>query len=719
MLVLIISGFLLSSCCSPKTCIVTVNFIGAHEELGLEDYKFGVDFDETKVVSIYIPEGFDHKELVCKIEDVVQEYTVEFDSTIEEEYQYSIGKTLSFEIRHIKRSFELKVDLTNMTKLKFDINLEKGMKGFKVVTVDKSHLKNFVELKESIISSEIHFVNNTASIEYGEYAFLVHETSKENKTVYQTLYSTINRFTNDANKNSIGSLAYSEYKISKKGNTKYLYNGSGTSSIIYVGEIKESIDLYSSIPDYVAPKGFEIDRLPNVFYLFTNLSEYNSDLSTIETYTSTKSIYDSNNSDMDKIGDLVIQKVSPSMKYNERYDVHQVYLGASLKNDTLLTEMQKVNISEDLYIKFKSNIAFENLHFILLEYEAQDIKGRVELFADQLSAKGDYYIHLTFEDMMKYSLVRDTVDSNNNVHEYYSGSAILYVELDYDHFQQDRTSGEYKYTRIWLIEDIITASDLTDDDFYFVVYIKDGEKKNYGLIDYHYLSYLSNPFDCVYFETKDLFEDDKDQTYKGNLYAEIRTKNYVDYRSVAIKHLYFTIDKTSLTPFEPAYVEDAKEFNGYKDFPVPLVARYSRMEFDLKVEIALTTPYSSVLNVNFTHMSLPEQLGNNVYLTNHEVFSDISNFNFVNYLTKDTFKLAKLGYSYDLYYFSNTNIDFDIYLDPNDKSTKVSSTKTLYDITGKPITVEVNGEPYTIKVIMLDRIYSTIDGCFYAIEKES
>ena len=47
MLVIIIAGFLLSSCCSPKTCIVTVNFIGADPELELEDYKFGVDFDET------------------------------------------------------------------------------------------------------------------------------------------------------------------------------------------------------------------------------------------------------------------------------------------------------------------------------------------------------------------------------------------------------------------------------------------------------------------------------------------------------------------------------------------------------------------------------------------------------------------------------------------------------------------------------------------------
>ena len=68
--VLLLMGFFLSSCCSPKDCVVTVNFVGVDEDLGWEDYSYSVPFNEPTSITLNIPEGYDHTQVKAYIEDV-------------------------------------------------------------------------------------------------------------------------------------------------------------------------------------------------------------------------------------------------------------------------------------------------------------------------------------------------------------------------------------------------------------------------------------------------------------------------------------------------------------------------------------------------------------------------------------------------------------------------------------------------------------------------
>ena len=54
---------------------------------------------------------------------------------------------------------------------------------------------------------------------------------------------------------------------------------------------------------------------------------------------------------------------------------------------------------------------------------------------------------------------------------------------------------------------------------------------------------------------------------------------------------------------------------------------------------------------------------------------------------------------------SDTQIPFNIYLDPDDQDSKVSITRPLYDIVGNPLTIDVGGEQREVRVMYLDIIY--------------
>ena len=57
--VLLLMGFILSSCCSAKVCEVKVTLIGVDEDLDLESYSYTVQFNESTTISLDIPEGYD------------------------------------------------------------------------------------------------------------------------------------------------------------------------------------------------------------------------------------------------------------------------------------------------------------------------------------------------------------------------------------------------------------------------------------------------------------------------------------------------------------------------------------------------------------------------------------------------------------------------------------------------------------------------------------
>jgi len=721
MIMVILVGFILSSCCSPSDCQVKVTFVSADEELGLEDYEYEVKFNEPTKIQINIPEGFDHTKINATISGTVQEPLVEFEEEVEEEYYYSINKTLTYSIANVKRDFELILDLTEMPKLQFNVNLSAGLNDFKVVTVADETLKKLTLLNKNNTTSEISFVNQVAAVDYGENIFLIHTQNSSDRKLYNALYSEVNHFTLDKNKSSIGSIEYSEYGVSKKGNTRYYYDGDVYSSIFYIGEIKEDINIYPDIPGYVKEKGFKTDEEPNTFYLFTNLSEYNSDYCTIETYVATNETYNSSNSNLDKIGNVVVKKVAPNSIYKQRYDVHNIYIGSDLNGDSLLSLVQKNKLKENLYIKVSSTIGLEHIKLKLIKYEKEGLSEGYLLNADLVSSKGGTFIKLTKEAMMEFTIQRDMIDANQNVHTYYTGSAIFYFELDNNYFAEDRYPGKFKFSRFQLgIKILNTETEGTVEDFHFAAYIKDGEKRDYGLIDYHYNTSKLNRIDCIYFATDKLF--DENNNYKNNLYVEVRGEEYQDYKSITISSITFHIGILLLTAPDPLYVEDPKVYNGYKEYLIDIDEKKTLSEYTILASLSLSQKKYQAMEVDFSHFELPQKQGEMVYATNKINFKELADFGTpITYVNQSTFNSVSISCNYDLYYFvrsaSGIDLDFDIYLDPNDKNTKVSASTTLYDITGEPITIDINGEPYYVKVLMLDIIYDTIDGNLYALKK--
>ena len=714
--VLLLTGFCLSSCCSPKECEVKVKFLGVHEDLDLEDYSYNVPFNTPTTISMDIPAGYDHTKAKASINNHEQAGQVTFEKEIEDEYKYAISKNIKYNIKFVKRSFELIIDLTEMQKLKFDIIMP-GMSDFQVITFsDKERLDRLTVLNSLMADSTINFKNEKASVEYGDYAFLIRtHTSKH----YDSLYSRVGRFTQEEDISHIGSLNYIEYPVAKKGNVRYYLNNNGYTSIHYMGQILEDVELSDSIPEYVPDKGFDIQRDPNIFYLFSNLSQYNSDLLTIETYTSSNNSYNASNQNLDKIGNVTIEKVNPHSIYKNRYDLHKIYLGANIATDGLLKAMQKSDVRQDIYIKVTSKIGVENFNLKLLKYEG-DTKSTYNVNADQISVRGEKYIKLTEEDLMEFSIEREHEDQYGQMHTYYSGSAIFYPQLKYSFFSSDH-SGTYKYSRVWLKKSIINGHSSQLDDYNFFAYVKDeyGNKK-YGIIDYHYEGDSPTARDCVYLETADLFDENK--VYKNTLYCEVIGKKYEDYSTQLITNLSFSIgqfSEDSLNPDGPVIVENPKVYNGYKDFPIIFRSMEYLSEYTIGVKISLKNHLGESSTIDFSHMNLGK---NTIYITESIAFDEVTDFNEVREQTKNSFNFIDSGYYQDVYYFvraiDNSDFDFDIYLDYNDRSTKISSSRLLCDIAGENMVVQINGEPYYVKVLMLDEIYEMLEpGKLYALER--
>lgn len=713
---MLVMGFLLSSCCSPRPCVMKIEFIGVDPDLPLETYSKLVEFNGTEDVVIEIPEGFDHTQMSASIGTIAREpVSIEFEKEIEEEYQYSIKKTITYNIPHIKNDITLTIDCTNMPIKYFDINLTGGLENFKVVTVSEDKLERMTSLRESDINDEVEFVDNKASIKYGEYAFLIHNKPGDNPRSYNSVFSEVNRFTEEDKISNIGTLEYVEYPVSRKGNSRYIYNGDTFSNIFYLGRIKESVTLYSEIPNYVEDKGFDFERTPNVFYLFTNLSEYNSDMCTIEVYNMVSAVYNPSDINQDKIGDVVLSRVQPSAIFNQRYDVHKIYLGEDLQNDPLISSEEKLTINTDLYIKVSSTMGLENLNMIFLNYE-RETGNHTRYKVDLSSDKGYKYIHVSKDIIDQYTLDRDMVDDNDHVVEYESGFSIFYVEVDYMFQQYDGGL----YSRIWLSEVVLdTNAIVTDEDFHFMVYVKENGKKNYGLMDYHYGAKSSNLNDFVYFETSSLFNSNKQ--FIADLYITIKGDEYKDYKSIKIKTVNISNNREPLTPFQPAVVNDPKVFNGLEEYRVSLYQKEPSDEYLLKVELDLCDVMSTPTNVDFSQISKPSVAGEVIYVTNDIEFDNIEDFDEVYHSNKGSFGQAGLSPYYDMYYlvrcYTDPNFDFEIRLDPNDPDTAISSSAIICDIIGNPLTIEINGEVFYVRVMMMDEVYEFLDGKIYAIGK--
>ena len=723
--VMLFCGILLSSCCSPKPCEVKVTFVGADERLELEDYSYYVDFSETSKVSFTVPKGYDHTKISGSISGVSVPFEVQYKQgeIVEEGYEYTLDKEITFVTNFVKRDFELIIDLTQMLKLKFDITLANGMENFQAFLINKEKTeKFFTSFNESDVISKVNFVNNKASIEYGNYVVLVHN-KVVSKINYDSLYSEVNHYTNANNLANVGSINYSYYKRAKKGNADYVFNSNPNTALYYFGEIKESVNLYTKIPNYVEDRGFQIDRKPNTFYLFTNLSEYNSDLLTMQAYTTTNKVYNSTDANMDRINGKVVEKVDPSAIYSDRYDVHKIYLGNNLDEDVLVDNADKSTLNKELFFVVSSSMDLSNINFYLLNDEYERTKNAYTIAVNEsLTDKGNYYISFSSEDLAHFSLDRDYVATNGTIYNYQTGLAILYPEVDYNFFGAHKLTD---YMRIFKNINIInTDSEITANDLHLNFYLKDDDGNiKYGLTDSHFWPNDMYKRDCVYFNTTDIFDynaEDGLNYYKNNLYLEIRGKEYTNFRSVTINYVTIYSDTEALADGQ-VNVENYKDYNGIKDFKVRRLIYRDLGEYTINIYVSLNGTFKEPTTLDFSFAQMPNIYTQGVYMTDNPLFASLADFSFIGGGNKDTFNSLSFSYVKDLYYFTNTSdstFDIEIRLDPNDPTTTISTSQNFCDIMGNVITMEINGEKFYIKVIKQDTIYELLDsGKMYVVKK--
>lgn len=706
------SGFFITGCsCGDNGYVVKVTFVNGDKELGLSSYQFKKSFNEPADISFDVLEGFDHSGIKGTINNRTVDYSVEFSNPeIEEAYEYSVKKTITYTIDKVSRAFELVIDLANVKKKTFEISLSNNLTGFSAVTVSEEQTKNLTVLNENNILTTRTFEDNKIAVNYGEYVILVYKKTNDVREI-ETLYSKKNRFS--ANVANIGKVQYSYYNVARRGNSNYSYNSDYFSRVYYLGKIQEDLVLQDTIPNYEEEKGFVFDKTPNTFYLMTNMADYSSGLLNVSTYSTTSKGYNSTNTNLDRVDGKVIEKNSADFNLNKRYDVHKFYIGADLDSDILLTTNEKNNLHKDLYVRIESELDIENINLYLLLYEKDKLtsSSTKSIPLDIISDKGFVYAKLTKDLVSSFCVSRSYVDNNGIVYDYKIGNAILYVNIDYDYVQAERNAKTFEYTIINLPLSIDSNIDFNKIDYHIVPYIlnEDGSK-DYGFVDYHYMS----SHDIVYFRTDKLYNGDN---YKNTLYLDVFGPDYVNYKNTTISNLNLYNSGNILNKL-PLYVENKQEYNGVKDTLIALGDRHALNEYSISAKINLVDNVKMPMNIDFSNLELPNNLAEGIYITNKSNFSSLSDFQMINIETKDKITNIQLGSNQDIYYLVACNsiddFEFDVYLNPVDKWTKVTITKDLYDIAGNPIVLEINGINYQIKVKYQEVIFELHANNFFA-----
>lgn len=714
-------ALLFESCCSPKEIVISVHFQNADSRLELKDYKFKNEFGTAAYITFDVPKGYDHTKIKGTAEGYDLEYSVDYEIPNAEEtygldYLYDLNKTVTYKVAMVKRSCRVNIDMTEMTKKTFNISLDTGMSGFKVLIISKDQTEGLVKLLSKDVKETIEFNNNVATVEYGKIAILLHNR-KTSKQSYSAIYSELGRFTAIKNIQNQGTLRYSEYPVAQNGNTLYNFNYDSNQCLYYLGEIRESIDVQPTIPHFQYEKGFSIDRTPNIFYLFTNLTAYNSDILTMNAYSPVGNNYNGN--DLDSIDGVSIQKVSPAQIYNDRYEIHKIYLGHDMNSDPVLTDRENVNT--DLYLEVSSCLGISNINFYLLAYEREDKQYATKLeVSTKTSTKGRYFIKLSSDVLQKYCQDRDQI-SGDSVYPYKTGSAILYPNLD-DFYSKERDQDKYTLIKIWLTKNIIGGTEtIKDEDIFYNLYTLDNSnKKHYGLIDYNSEPNSTKPRDFIYLLRDDIFPNGK---YCKQLYADVRVERYVDFRSVTINSVSLVLGKGDLLVNETT-VKDCKICNGIDNLSIDFLPKDMLWQYEITANVKLKLKYSQLTTLDFSYLEFPSnEIGSSVYMTSKSEFSDFNDFFSVTPANKTLYKdngNLKFSSAQDLYYFvkcDEEDFDIEMRLDPNDPSTCISKSKELKDITGERRKIYVHDVPYYIRVVKQDTIYSLLTDYIYVVQK--
>ena len=745
MFIMLIGTFLITSCCSPRRYTVDVSFVSTDMELvdDIKSYTKVVDYGEEVEVNFVVPEGFETSEISAKLRSGVREgempVEIKYKDDYISKYNYATEKSITIKIEKVIADCTLYIDMSTVTRKICTLDVSSNrteFNRFTAVAIDPSELSQLTVLDDSkVVSKYGQSDSGKIDVAYGDYIALIYDrgyTGKELKTVY----SRENYFTESSHKANIGKVGYSYYNRSNRGNLVYSYGSLYNTRIFYLGMVRESMQFYDSIPDYVESKGFkDVEEIPNTLSFMTNMSKYSSDLMTTSIYKKTTKLYSAGDSELDKIEgtNVVLEKANPVEQRYNRYDLYRLYIGDNYNQEEHWSSSEKANIIEEAYLCLESEEDLACFDKILLEYESQSYIGATRIEFDATGVSGKRYVKLTKELLEKFILDRSYVDDVTE-YDYTSGLAILYVKANDNLTQLTETIGvvegdsestirektRKKYTSISTIYSFDAVVDTSIYDYTTILYAKNGDDIDYGLVDYHY-RYNVDGMPKLYIRTSKIFDDNN--IYKESLYVDICGDAVTSFRNPRMYKVDIKNDGDPIdTGDDDLYVDSASGINGIKEELIGNSRTIRRESGDwliFQITIYLRNNERESYEIDFSNVILPKVANQGIYVTNSSSFTDLSNFKLVNYLNADSakedaenpIKLARFGYYVDLYFVvvADYDIHFDIYLDPNDPTSKVSFMQILYDITGNPLVIQVGDELREIKVMYLDIIYELID----------
>lgn len=743
MFMICIGSFLLTACFSPKQFVVSVKFIGKDSELtSINSYQRGVEYGKAHEVTFKIPEGYDSSSITAKLvvgtKSAELPVEIKYKDSLLSAYRYATDKEVTVKLEGITANCSIEIDMSGVERkvCSLDMTDNTNFGKFTAVAINPSELSQLIVLDTTkVLKTYEQTAEGKLEIDYGDYIALIYNKDYT-MPEYETIYSRDNYFTESSHKANVGKIHYSFYNKSVRGNVAYNYhNGTSTWSntrIFYLGEVREDMSFYDSIPDYVESKGFsDIEEIPNTLAFLTNMSKYSSSLMTTTIYKKSTKLYNPSDSSLDMISSTgtVIEKVSGLEEKYNRYDLYRLYIGDNYSAETHWTAEEKADILEEAYLCIESEIALSYFENLLLEYENQPYIGAFEFDLDLTASSGKKYVKLSRELLETFLLDRSYEDDTIS-YDYQTGMAILYVKptLELDKITEtveviNGSTGVTTRVNRKVYTEISTIykfkkSDTTPEqsiyDYETAVYVIRDGKKDFGLIDYHYRYNIDkNPM--VYIKTEYILNNNND--YNDSLYVDIVGPEVVNHKSPRIGSVDIKCSGEPVFKNDKAiFVEEGSEINGIRN---QVVGNSEFVEgndsYAFRFTISLSNNRTEAYQVDFTNMELPKVSSQGVYVSNDVDFDELTDFTLVNYLTaaktsddvSDKMKLVNFGYFRDIYFIvvSDVEFSFNIYLDPSDPTSRVSITRPLYDIVGNPLTIEVGGEDREVRVMYLDVIY--------------
>lgn len=772
MLIVILLSGIISACGGSNEYTLSVVFKGVDPRLGLVDYtqtnKNGADVN----IEFTIPAGYEHESLTVNLGRFEIDYDVEFGDEFDEGYSYTVDKKISMTIMGLNSNSELVLDMTNVTKRKFDIVINSDLidatcikSGYSApinklsaLLLNQDLQGALTVLDETTVIGSVDMVDNKISIEYGEEVVLLYD-KPSGRAELDCLYSSVGHFVDESDEILYnGGTPYMEVPLARRGATFYSLTKSGIvqpyTRAYYIGVMQEDITLSKNIPHYVEDKGVAVENNENKFAIFTNKQDYSSTMLTINMYRTTNNTYNPANENMQQIevggNTVTLEKVfkynddgslkNPTLLYEtfNRYDVYSMYLGTDINNDSLMDSSEKASLPTEYYLGISSSLGVDAFNVKLLSYEKQSVASEDKPLVDfgdneKISSANNSVLYKLNQETLEQFIIERTETISGQSVTYRTGSAFLYIQLKHTEMSHDGSN----ISAIKYLTTYDQINNILDYDYEVVLYIENADgSKDYGYVDLHDYE----DADRMYFETekmwtRELIEEGTgsyyEYTYHDVLRIDIKGPEYNDYYTPMIKRIYWSMNDRVFVS-AGMVVEDPKTCNGVIGESLSFEGYHSQPEaggqYRLNLSFDLNSYNEGYTSIDYSGLQFDNTYSDAFFVTGRIDFDEYTDFTRIDYLSCTQNITLGISNDDDIYYFTTgeLSLDWGIYVGVyneltqtyegvKDESRKITSYTRLKDIKGNYIEVYINNTKVNVYVLYQNcDVFGDIGDCYFA-----